>query len=212
VVAVKGDKENMKKLAILLAFVLLIAGVVAATSARAVEGEIPAAPAIGATIEDFTLPDSAGQEHSLKSLAGKKGTVLLFIAVQCPVSNAYNERMEKLAQDYKAKGIAVIGINSNVKEDADAVRGHAAENKLTFPILKDPANKIADKLGATVTPEAYFLDAGNKLLYHGRIDNSRNGDNIEATDLRNAIDATLAGKPIEKTEARAFGCTIKRAE
>ena len=98
--------------------------------------------------------------------------MLLFIAVQCPVSNAYNERMEKLAQDYKAKGIAVIGINSNVAEDAAAVKAHAAENKLSFPILKDPGNKIADKLGATVTPEAYFLDANNKLLYHGRIDNA----------------------------------------
>ena len=206
----------MKNLAILLALVFVIAGGfliagVIATSARAVEGEIPAAPAIGATIEDFTLADATGQERSLKSLAGKNGTVLLFIAVQCPVSNAYNERMEKLAQEYKAKGVAVIGINSNVKEDADAVRGHAAENKLTFPILKDPGNKIADKLGATVTPEAYFLDASNKLLYHGRIDTSRNGDNIESTDLRNALEASLAGKPIEKTEAKAFGCTIKRA-
>lgn len=201
----------MKHLAILLAFAFVIAGAVIGTSARAVEVEIPAAPAIGATIEDFTLPDVSGQERSLKSLAGKSGTVLLFIAVQCPVSNAYNERMDKLAQDYKAKGIAVIGINSNAKEDADAVKGHAAENKLTFPILKDPANKIADKLGATVTPEAYFLDANNKLLYHGRIDNSRNADQIETTDLRNAIDAALTGKAIEKTEAKAFGCTIKRA-
>jgi peroxiredoxin len=205
----------MKNVAILLAFAFVIAGGLliggAATSARAVEGEIPNPPAIGATIEDFTLPDVTGTERSLKSLAGKKGTVLLFIAVQCPVSNAYNERMEKLAQDYNAKGIAVIGINSNVKEDAAAIKGHAAENKLTFPILKDPANKIADKLGAMVTPEAYFLDASNKLIYHGRIDNSRNGDNIESTDLRNAIDAALAGKAIEKTEAKAFGCTIKRA-
>lgn len=201
----------MKKLAILLAFVFLITGAVVATSVSAVEGGIPPAPAIGAVIDDFTLPDATGKGHSLKSLAGKKGTVLLFISVQCPVSNAYNERMEKLAQDYKSKGIAVIGINSNVKEDADAIRGHAAENKLSFPILKDPANKIADKLGATVTPEAYFLGADSKLLYHGRIDNSRNGDNIESTDLRDAIDATLAGKPIEKTEAKAFGCTIKRA-
>jgi peroxiredoxin len=200
----------MKKLAILLAFVFVIAGAVVAINARA-EGEIPAPPAIGSTIEDFTLPDVTGQDRSLKSLAGKKGTVLLFIAVQCPVSNAYNERMEKLAQDYKAKGITVIGINSNVKEDADAVRGHAAENKLSFPILKDPSNKIADKLGATVTPEAYLLDGSNKLIYHGRIDNSRNGDNIESTDLRNAIDASLAGKAVEKTEAKAFGCTIKRA-
>jgi peroxiredoxin len=195
---------------ILFAALFVITGAVLATGARA-EGEVPAPPAIGATIEDFTLPDADNKDRSLKSLAGKNGTVLLFIAVQCPVSNAYNERMEKLAQDYKAKGIAVIGINSKVKEDADAVRGHAAEHKLSFPILKDPANKIADKLGATVTPEAYFIGADNKLLYHGRIDNSRNGDAIEATDLRNAIDASLAGKPIEKTEAKAFGCTIKRA-
>ena len=82
------------------------------------EGEIPARPAIGSTIGDFTLPDSDNKEHSLKSLAGKNGTVLLFVSVQCPVSNAYNERMEKLAQDYKAKGINVIGINSNVAKDA----------------------------------------------------------------------------------------------
>jgi len=199
----------MKNLAILLAFVFVIAGL-AATDTRAVEGEIPAPPAIGATIEDFSLPDVNGTERSLKSLAGKKGTVLLFIAVQCPVSNAYNERMEKLAEDYKAKGIAVIGINSNVKEDAEAVKAHAAEHKLTFPILKDPGNKIADKLGASVTPEAYFVDQNNKLLYHGRIDNSRNADQIETSDLRNALDASLAGKAIEKTEAKAFGCTIKR--
>lgn len=200
----------MKKLAILLALVFVVAGIAVAVNARA-EGEVPAAPAIGATIEDFSLPDVNGKDTSLKSLAGKKGTVLLFIAVQCPVSNAYNERMEKLAQDYNAKGIAVIGINSNVKEDADAVKAHASANKLSFPILKDPGNKIADRLGAAVTPEAYFLDASNKLIYHGRIDNSRNGDNIEATDLRNAIDAALAGKPVEKTEAKAFGCSIKRA-
>jgi len=199
----------MKNLAILLAFVFVIAGV-AATGTRAVEGEVPAPPAIGATIEDFSLPDVDGTERSLKSLAGKKGTVLIFIAVQCPVSNAYNERMEKLAQDYKAKGIAVIGINSNVKEDAAAVKSHAAEHKLSFAILKDPANKIADKLGASVTPEAYFIDGNNKLLYHGRIDNSRNADQIETSDLRNALDSALAGKAVEKTEAKAFGCTIKR--
>lgn len=208
--ALKEIKKTMKKLAILLALVFVVAGIAVAVNARA-EGEVPAAPAIGATIDDFSLPDVNGKETSLKSLAGKKGTVLLFIAVQCPVSNAYNERMEKLAQDYNAKGIAVIGINSNVKEDADAVKAHAAANKLSFPILKDPGNKIADRLGAAVTPEAYFLDASNKLIYHGRIDNSRNGDNIEATDLRNAIDASLAGKPVEKSEAKAFGCSIKRA-
>jgi peroxiredoxin len=193
-----------RNLSILLVLVFVVAGV-------AFGGEVPSPPAIGATIEDFTLPDVNGTERSLKSLAGKNGTVLIFIAVQCPVSNAYNERMEKLAEDYKAKGIAIVGINSNVAEDAAAVKAHAAEHKLAFPILKDAGNKIADKLGATVTPEAYFLDANNKLLYHGRIDNARNPAQLETSDLRNALDAALSDKPIEKTEAKAFGCTIKRA-
>ena len=199
-----------RNLSFLLASLFVIAGAIFATGARA-EGEIPEPPAIGATIEDFTLPDVDNKERSLKSLAGKNGTVLLFIAVQCPVSNAYNERMEKLAADYKAKGIAVIGINSNVAEDAAAVKAHAEQNKLSFPILKDPGNKIADRLGAKVTPEAYFIDAGNKLLYHGRIDNARNAAQLETSDLRNALDAALAGKAVEKTEAKAFGCSIKRA-
>jgi peroxiredoxin len=199
-----------KNLSILFAAMFVIAGAIFAIGARA-EGEVPAPPAIGATIEDFTLPDVDNKDRSLKSLAGKNGTVLLFIAVQCPVSNAYNERMEKLAADYKAKGIAVVGINSNVAEDAAAVKAHASEHKLSFPILKDPGNKIADRLGAAVTPEAYFLDANNKLIYHGRIDNSRNAAQVETSDLRNALDAALAGKAVEKTEAKAFGCSIKRA-
>jgi hypothetical protein len=105
----------------------------------------------------------------------------------------------------------VIGINANAAEDAATVKVHATQNKLSFIILKDPGNKIADKLGATVTPEAYFLDANNKLLYHGRIDNARNAAQVETSDLRNALDSALAGKPIEKTEAKAFGCSIKRA-
>jgi peroxiredoxin len=199
-----------RNLSILLALLFVIGAQVYFPSARA-EGEVPAPPAIGTTIEDFTLPDVDNKDRTLKSLAGKNGTVLLFIAVQCPVSNAYNERMEKLAQDYKAKGINVVGINSNVAEDAAAVKTHAGENKLSFTILKDPGNKIADKLGASVTPEAYFLDGNHKLLYHGRIDNARNAAEVQTPDLRNAIDATLAGKPVEKTEAKAFGCSIKRA-
>src|ERR1044072_2120701 len=198
-----------RSLSILLASLFVIAGAISGVGSR-VEGEVPAPPAIGATIEDFTLPDVDSKDHSLKSLAGKNGTVLIFIAVQCPVSNAYNERMEKLAQDYRAKGINVIGINSNVKEDAAAVKAHAAEHKFTFTILKDPSNKIADRLGAAVTPEAYFLDPNNNLLYHGRIDNARNAAQVETNDLRNALDAALAAKAVEKSEAKAFGRTIKR--
>jgi len=203
----------MKKNAItlLMAATFVIAVSVVAGIAKSTDADIPAPPAIGATIEDFTLPDAEGKEHSLASLKGKNGSVLIFIATKCPVSNAYNERMEKLAQDYKARGINVIGINSNAAEGADAVKAHAATNNLTFAILKDPSNKIADRLGATVTPEAYFLDANNKLVYRGRIDNAKDVAQVNSSDLRDAIEATLAGKPVAKTTASAFGCTIKRA-
>ena len=201
----------MKRFHLSLAVSLLVVAAVASALPTFANNEIPAPPAIGATIEDFTLTDVDGKEQSLSALKGKSGTVLIFVAVQCPVSNAYNGRMEQLAQDYKARGINVIGINSNVTEAGDAVKAHASSNNLTFPILKDPSNKIADRLGATKTPEAYLLDAGNKLVYHGRIDNSRDPDGVNAGELRDAAEALLNGKPVPKTTAMAFGCSIKRA-
>jgi len=199
-----------KRLALILPAALLLSAFVIAGSGRSINNEIPAPPAIGATIEDFTLPDVDGTNRTLASLKGKNGSVILFIAVQCPVSNAYNERMEQLAQDFKGKGINVIGINSNVTEDAGAVKAHAAEHKLSFVVLKDPGNKIADRLGAKVTPEAYFLDANNKLVYHGRIDNSKDPAGVNSSELRDAMNLVLSGKPVEKTNATSFGCTIKR--
>ena len=202
----------MKKqfaLPLFLVSILIVAFAAVAGSGR--NNDLPAPPAIGATIDDFKLPDADGVDHSLKSLMGKKGAVLIFIATKCPVSNGYNDRMEKLAQDYQAKGINVIGINSNVTEPAAEVKSHATDKHLTFTILKDEGNKIADRLGATRTPEAYVLDANSKLVYHGRIDNSQKLESITSNDLREALDEMLAGKQVSKTGGAAFGCTIKRA-
>ena len=201
----------MKKLAAVSLMITMLA-VALLVNAQPLVADIPAPPIIGSTIADFTLPDPSGTAHTLASLHGKNGTVLIFIATQCPVSNGYNERMEKLAQEYKARGIYVVGINSNSSEPADAVKAHAAAHNLTFVILKDNTNKIADSFGASKTPEAYFLDAGNKLVYHGRIDNSRDTAQINSRELRDALDATLSGKPVVKTTAAAFGCSIKRAD
>lgn len=167
--------------------------------------------AVGAAIGDFKLPDAEGKEHTLASLKGKNGAVLIFISTRCPVSNGYNDRMEKLAIDYAARGVNVVGINANATETAGDIKAHASEKGLKFTILRDAGNKIADLLGAQVTPEAFFVGADSKLLYRGRIDDSRNGDAITSNELREAIDLTLAGKPVVKAEARAFGCSIKRA-
>ena len=201
----------MKKpyaLPLFLASMIIIA--LAAVAGSGSTSDLPAPPAIGTTIDDFKLPDADGAEHALKALTGKNGAVIIFIATKCPVSNAYNDRMEKLAQDYKAKGINVIGINSNNTEPAAEVKSHAAEKHLSFTILKDDGNKIADRLGANHTPEAYVINAGGKLVYHGRIDNAQNPANITANDLRDALDELIAGKPVTKTGGAAFGCSIKR--
>jgi len=202
----------MKKLSA-VALLLALSFAFAAQAARSTKAapDAKAAVALGAGGPDFKLPDADGNEHRLASLKGKSGTVILFIATRCPVSNGYNERMAKLAADYSARGVNVIGINSNSTEPAAEVKSHAAEKGLSFSILKDTGNVVADRFDAQYTPEAFLLDASGKLVYHGRIDNSRNADGVTTNDLRDAIDATLAGKPVANAEVKGFGCSIKRA-
>jgi peroxiredoxin len=193
-------------------FTLLALSLVLAVSVTALAdgNEKTSGVTIGQPVADFKLSDTEGKEHSLATLKGEKGTVIIFISAQCPMVKAYNERIEKLAQDYRSKGVNVIGINSNVTESTDDIKRHISDNNFSFVVLRDKGNKVADMLGAERTPEVYFLDASNKLAYHGRIDNHRDVAQVQSNDLRDAIDATLAGKPVVKTEAAAFGCTIKR--
>lgn len=165
--------------------------------------------AIGATMDDFSLSGVDGGTHSLNSLKGKNGAVVIFLSAQCPVVKSYIERINAVAADYKAKGITFIGINSNSTEDLKWVKSDADQN-FKFPVLIDKDNKLADKLGATVTPEAYYVDAKNTLLYHGAIDNDKSGKAITETYLRTAFDESLAGKKVANTRKLAFGCSIKK--
>lgn len=165
---------------------------------------------VGATMENFTMSDTGGKTQTLNDLKGTNGAVVVFLSAQCPVVKAYNERINQIAADYSAKGITFIGINSNATESLEWVKSDAAQVGYKFPVLIDKGNKFADKLGASVTPEVYYVNAKNVLLYHGAIDNDRSGKSITDQYLRTAFDASLAGKPIERTKANAFGCTIKR--
>jgi peroxiredoxin len=165
--------------------------------------------AAGSTVENFKLFDTNGAEKSLNDLKGKNGAILVFVSAQCPIVKQYNERISEFAADFASKGINVIGINSNHTESLEWVKSHAAE-KYKFPVLIDKGNALADKLGASVTPETYYLNEKNVLVYHGAIDNSRGGDNITENYLRDAIEANLSGKPVAKKTANAIGCSIKR--
>jgi peroxiredoxin len=164
---------------------------------------------VGATVDNFKLTDINGKEHSLDSLKGKNGSLLIWLSAQCPVVKLYDGRINEIAAAYESKGIRFIGINSNATEGLDWVKSHAEAN-YKFPMLIDKENKLADALGATVTPEVYYLNPSNVLLYHGAIDNDRTGKNIQEKYLQNAFDASLSGGKIERTKANAFGCTIKR--
>jgi len=193
----------LRKSAVLVAVLTLVGFVLSPAASSA--GDF----AIGATLENFSLPDTNGKVQSFNDLKGKNGTVIVFLSAQCPVVKGYNERISQIAADYQAKGINFIGINSNATESNDWVKSNAAEN-YKFPVLKDEGNVIADKLGATVTPEVYYFDAKNVLLYHGAIDNDKSGKAITDPYLRTAFDSSLSGKAIAKTRANAFGCSIKR--
>lgn len=157
----------------------------------------------------FSLPDTNGKAQTIDTLKGKNGLVVIFLSTQCPVVKIYKDRINQVAADYEAKGINFVGINSNATEPLDSVKSHAAEN-YKFPVLIDKKNVYADQLGAAVTPEVYYVDAAGALLYHGAIDNDRSGTNITEQYLRAAFDATLAGQPVARKSANAFGCTIKR--
>ncbi|MFA7419063.1 MAG: thioredoxin family protein [Melioribacteraceae bacterium] len=160
--------------------------------------------------ESFSLKDYNGKLHSLSDFKNSKAIVLIFVSTQCPVSNAYNERMAKLYSQYKDKNVKIIGINSNKAETAEEIKKHAAEKNLQFAILKDENNIVADKFEASSTPEAYVLNGNLEVVYHGRIDDNRKAGDVQTSDLSVAIDEILAGKAVSNPKTKAFGCAIKR--
>ena len=164
---------------------------------------------VGAPVADFQVHDLDGKTVSFSSLKGPV-TVVTFIATQCPVSNAYNDRMIALYKDYTPKNVKFVFVNANRSEPATEVREHARRVGFSFPVYKDPDNVVADRFDAQVTPESYIIDSSGVLRYHGSIDDEMNGARVHTPRLRLALDALLAGKPLPATETKAFGCTIKR--
>jgi cytochrome oxidase Cu insertion factor (SCO1/SenC/PrrC family) len=166
---------------------------------------------VGSAVSDFPLTTLEGSPTQFSNLKGPV-TVVTFISVQCPVSNAYNERMNAIYNDYAAKGVKFVFINANRTESAADVAAHARTHQFGFTVYKDENNVVADKLGATVTPEAYVIDSSGVIRYHGSIDDSQNISRVTTQRLRNALDAVLAGQQPQQAETKAFGCTIKRVQ
>lgn len=197
----------MKQKSILFVAVLALTALFVSSDVSSAKSDF----SVGSTLENFKLSDADDKEQSFNDLKGKNGAILIFLSTQCPVVKGYNERISKLADDYKAKGINVIGVNSNSTESPENVKKHRDEH-YKFPVLIDKNNVLADKFGANVTPETFYFSGKNVLLYHGAIDNDRSGKNVTIDYLRAALDETLSGKAIAKTTANAFGCSIKRID
>ncbi len=156
-----------------------------------------------------------GKLVSIGSVAGPKGTLVLFTCNHCPWVRAWEDRIVRVAADAKRAGIGVIAVNSNdpaaYPEDSFArMKERAKQHRYGFPYVVDATSGVARAFGATHTPEAFLFDAQGKLVYHGAIDdNAREPEKVAARYLADAVAAVAAGKPVANAETKALGCSIK---
>jgi peroxiredoxin len=176
----------------------------------------PQPPTVGAKVADFTLPDIDGQMRGLKQFEGKKAIVIVFVGTECPIANLYFPTLVQMHRAYNDKGVQFLAINSNDQDSAADVAAHARERKIPFPVLKDTKHKAADALGARRTPEAFLLDADSAIRYRGRIDDQYGYTYRRAspsrTELKDAIEQVIQGKPVATPETEVRGCVIGRSK
>jgi thiol-disulfide isomerase/thioredoxin len=146
--------------------------------------------------------------------AGKSAAVvLLFIAPDCPISNAYAPEIGRLVNDYEGRGVAFVAVYADPRVTEDAARRHVQEFSLNCEVRLDARQELAHHVGATVTPEAAVVDHDGGIAYLGRIDDLFAGfgkRRVAATthELRDALDAVLGGQPVARPRVAALGCEI----
>jgi peroxiredoxin len=189
----------------------------------------PAHPilALGSPAPDFSLPGVDGKIHTLGEYAASPVLVIVFTCNHCPIASIYEGRIQKLADDYGPKGVAVVAIQPN---DPDAIRVDELDSAdtsdsldemkirveykhLRYPYLYDgETQSVARALGPQATPHVFIFDKERKLRYQGRVDNSYREELAKTRDARNAIDALLAGQPVPVAQTGVFGCSTKWKE
>lgn len=166
--------------------------------------------AIGKPVRDAYLPKADdGKMLSLYGSGKQKATVAVFVSTGCPVSRAYEGRLSSLAKEFGER-VRFVAVDANHSESAEEIASHFKRVGLSIPVARDAGNVLADRLRAQVTPEAFLLDSSGVLRYHGRIDDSQNPSNVRSNDLREAIQAVLAGRTVANAERMAVGCCIER--
>ena len=171
---------------------------------------------LGTPAPDFRLLDTNGKTVSLADFKDKPALLVVFMCNHCPYVKHIRAGLAQLANDYIPRGVAMVGINSNdVKNYPDDSPAKMAEEVKSagyiFPYLFDETQNVAKEYRAACTPDIFLFDRGRRLVYRGQFDASRPGNGIPVTgkDLRAALDALLAGKPISPNQTPSIGCNIK---
>lgn len=171
---------------------------------------------LGTIAPDFSLPDTEGRTVSLADYAGSKAYLVMFICNHCPYVKHVAAELTRLGRDYMPRGVAVLAINANdpLKYPDDSPANMKKEKRAQgypFPYLFDESQEVARAYAAACTPDFFVFDAAKKLVYRGQLDDSRpnSGQPVTGKDLRAALDAVLAGKPVSKEQRPSAGCNIK---
>lgn len=210
----------MKRLAATLSFILF------AFVLLAQEKEITLLP-VGSKAPDFNLPGVDDRNYTLGDFSSHEILVILFTCNHCPTAQAYEDRFIKIVDEYEKKGVGFVAISPNaldainlselsysdLNDGLEDMKIRARDKEYNFPYLYDGDDqKVSMAYGPVATPHAFVFDKNRNLRYSGRIDDTENPyAEPKNTDLKNALDALLAGKtpPVETT--KTFGCSIKWA-
>lgn len=173
--------------------------------------------ALSTQAPDFQLPDVVSDETiSLSTFAGKKALLVMFICRHCPFVKHVKDELAQLGKDYVNRDVGIVGISSNdvsnYPDDApESLKAMAVELGLPFPICYDESQETAKAYTAACTPDFFLFDTNQQLVYRGQMDDSRpsNGKPVTGEDLRAAMDAVLAGKPVNPEQKPSIGCNIK---
>jgi peroxiredoxin len=172
--------------------------------------------ALGTVAPPFALPEPAtGRTLSSDDLTGP-ALVVTFICNHCPYVKHVADGLAALGRDLAEQGVAMVGISSNdvntyPQDGPDQMVAEARSHGWTFPYLYDETQDVARAYSAACTPDTFVFDGERRLVYRGQLDNSRpkNGRPVTAADVRAAVDAVLAGRPVDPEQRPSIGCGIK---
>jgi peroxiredoxin len=171
---------------------------------------------LGTRAPDFSLPDVDGRTVALSDFAGAPALLVIFMCNHCPYVKHVADHLADLGKQYQDKGVAIVGISSNdvdnhPDDSPQMMKQEAARRGYTFAYLYDETQEVAKAYCAACTPDFFLFDGSQTLVYRGQLDDSRpdNGIAVTGRDLRGALDAVLAGRPVSKDQKNSIGCNIK---